>query len=418
MDVLQQVLQKQLERVPELLLEKLVSKKLRAQGLKPAKTLCEKIASHILSGRRGSFKYGAGRRRNVTLSFSQTDADEIERAVERFQKDLPGLLVTIAHRVSKDTLRNLESGWQKEYKLHRADISGFRTRLEERWGEPLGYLRMLLNMAREWGQAVHDRSKSNSTAVDPLTKSILTRLHVRACQVADEIICLLENGFADGAMARWRTLHEIAVVATVLSKYGDEITKRYVAHQAVESKRAMNKFARCYPLLGYKPLSRRAVQKIDRAYAKAIGLYGKDFASDYGWAAHHLGKRHSFADLEEDAGRAEMRSYYQLGNDNIHAGVKSMFVRLGLLDYDGMLAGRSNVGLMEPGQNAAHTLTQLTVLVCMSERTLDDLTIADMMITLRDRIPRSFARAQTQLRREHRELNRSKRGSRPEGSRG
>ena len=56
--------------------------------------------------------------------------------------------------------------------------------------------------------------------------------------MADEIICLLENGFADGAMARWRTLHEIAIVAIVLSKHGEDIAQGYLDHQAVESKRA------------------------------------------------------------------------------------------------------------------------------------------------------------------------------------
>ncbi len=85
-----------------------------------------------------------------------------------------------------------------------------------------------------------------------------------------------------------------------------------------------------------------------------------------------------------------MRSYYQMGNDNVHAGIKSMFVRLGLLDYDGLLAGRSNGGLMEPGQNAANTLTQLSALVCLSEPNLDDLVAGDMMRMLRDEIPRAF----------------------------
>jgi hypothetical protein len=163
----------------------------------------------------------------------------------------------------------------------------------------------------------------------------------------------------------------------------------------------MNKYMACCGLLGSKPLSARALKKITEAYDKAIAQYGHDFDSDYGWAVHHLKKRRvTFADLETDAGRAEMRSYYQMGNDNIHAGVKSVYVRLGLPDYDGLLAGRSNFGLMEPGQNAAHTLTQLSVLVYLREPNLDDLIVADMMRTLRDEIPRSFARAHIRLRKD------------------
>jgi hypothetical protein len=224
---------------------------------------------------------------------------------------------------------------------------------------------------------------------------------VRGCQVTDEIICLLENGFADGAMARWRTLHEIAVVAAVISQGSETIAEGYLAHQAVESKRAMDKYVVCCTLLGYKPLSARAQAKIVKAYDSAMATYGKSFRSDYGWAAMHLKKdKPTFVDLEAAAGRAEMRSHYQMGNDNIHAGIKSMYFRLGLLDHDGLLAGRSNGGLTEPGQNTAHTLIQLAAIVCISEPSLDDYVIANALRMLRDETPRSFARAETQLRKD------------------
>ncbi len=61
-----------------------------------------------------------------------------------------------------------------------------------------------------------------------------------------------------------------------------------------------------------------------------------------------------------------------------------------LPDYDGLLSGRSNLGLMEPGQNAAHTLTQLSAIVCLSEPKMDDLVAGDMMRMLRDEVPKSF----------------------------
>jgi hypothetical protein len=66
---------------------------------------------------------------------------------------------------------------------------------------------------------------------------------------------------------------------------------------------------------------------------------------------------------------------------------------MGLLDYDGLLAGRSNSGLKGPGQNAAHTLTQISAIVCLSEANMDDLVVAEMMRMLRDEIPRSFYQA-------------------------
>jgi hypothetical protein len=53
-----------------------------------------------------------------------------------------------------------------------------------------------------------------------------------------EIIVLLENELADGAMARWRTLHEITTVAILIEKYGEDVAERYVNNQIVESKKA------------------------------------------------------------------------------------------------------------------------------------------------------------------------------------
>jgi hypothetical protein len=404
MDILQQSLDQFMASLPELFIEKLISKKLRDHGIRAPKSLPGKIAKHIRSGNTEPFTYkGGAQAGNIRLALTEADADEMTHSLEAFcEKQLPQVFYEVAGRVSKTILKKLKSSWAQEQALQESDLSGFHERLEIRWGKPLGELRMLLTMAREWGQWANARHKCSKSTGKIVLRDILTRQHVRACQVTDEILCLLENGFADGAMARWRTLHEIAVVAAVISRHGEDIAQRYLAHQAVESKRAMNKYLDCCQQLGYRPLPARQVKTIEKAYDAAIAKYGEAFKSDYGWAAEHLKKkRPTFADLEAEAGRAEMRSHYQMGNDNVHAGIKSMYVRLGLVgNYDGLLAGRSNGGLMEPGQNAAHTLTQISNVVCLSEPNLDDLVVAEMVRRLRDEIPRSFHDADKRLRRD------------------
>jgi hypothetical protein len=278
---------------------------------------------------------------------------------------------------------------------------------------------MLLTMVREWCQGAHERESARKKTKRKQVPGLLIRLLVRACQVTDEIICLLENGLADGAMARWRTLHEIAVVATVVSQHGESIAERYLAHQAVESKRAMDKYLACYQQLGYRPLAVREQKQVVRNYDKAVAQYGKPFKTDYGWAASHLKKdRPTFADLEAAAGRADMRAHYQMGNDNVHAGIKSMFIRLGLPeDYTGLLAGRSNAGLTEPGQNAAFTLTQLADVVCISEPGFDDLVVGEMIVKLKNEIPQAFGRADRQLRKDDKKFRSSGAGAVPHLSR-
>ncbi|MFL6387187.1 MAG: DUF5677 domain-containing protein [Terriglobales bacterium] len=400
MDVLQEFLNQAIAKVPALLLEKVIARKLKEQGI-AGKGLSRKLADHVLSGKREPLKFRSSKHTgSVTLDFNETDADEITQAADRFcETQLPKLLVNMAAKTSRTILKDLKSRWATENSLQSEEISEFRKRLERRWGEPLDQLRMLLTVSREWFEGRHKREISQTAHKDEEFREIIARLLARACQVTDEIICLLENGFADGAMARWRTLHEIAVVSAVISQHGSSIAERYVAHQAVESKRALDKHMECYKKLGEKPIPQREQKKILKAYDSAIARYGKAFKYLYGWAAFHLQKeKPTFANLEEEAGRAEMRPYYQLGSDNVHAGVKSMFFRLGLIEnYTSMLAGRSNAGLAEPGQHAAHTLTQLAILICLSDPTFDDLVTAEIMKKLRDEILYNFYRVDKRL---------------------
>jgi Family of unknown function (DUF5677) len=396
MDVLQQSLNQALADTPALFLERLVSKKLKEQGV-DGRALSRKLVAHILSRKSEAFRFRSRKYSGtVTLNLTKDDFENITKQVDEFcETQLPRLLGKVAGRRSKNILKDLKSRWADEQALQNTDLSGFQERLEERWGRPLGQLRMLLTIAREWFESIHQREGSQKTKSDKGFREIMSRLLARACQVTDEITCLMENGFADGAMARWRTLHEIAVVTAVISLHGPDIAERYIAHQAIESKRALDKHLACYKQLGQRPITKREQEKIGKAYDSAIARYGKAFRWDYGWAAHHLKKeKPTFADLEVEAGRSEMRPYYQMGSDNVHAGIKSMFFRLGLLEnYAAILAGRSNAGLSEPGQNTAHTLTQLSILVCLAQPILDDLVTAEIMRKLRDEILCNFYRA-------------------------
>jgi hypothetical protein len=391
-------------------LERQISNKLKEQLTNPPKTLARKLADHVLSQTEKPFVWkGRSLGKDFHLVIDKSDLDLALKEFERFRDDkLPDLISSMAENASQRILRSLKARWADEERQQELDLAGFRDRLHARWREPLGKLRMLITMAREWCGEAHAREHLKRGNQSSRSRKLLIRLLTRGLQVSDEILCLLENGFADGAMARWRTLHEIAVVAAVIRLYGDEVAGRYIDHQHVESKRSMSKYLESAPQLGYRKLSLRAQRRIQRNYDKVIATYGDDFRSDYGWAAAHLKKkRPTFADLEKAAGRAKMRSHYQMGNDNIHAGVKSMYFRLGLMgNYEALLSGRSNVGLTEPGQNAAHTLTQLAVIACSAEPTVDDNVISMMLLKLRDEIPRCFARMELRIQRDEKTLKR------------
>src|SRR5207244_4451291 len=63
----------------------------------------------------------------------------------------------------------------------------------------------------------------------------LVRLQGGAVRVAGEVYTLMLSGYASGAHARWRTLHEIAVVALFIAQEDKKTAERYVYHRFVKS---------------------------------------------------------------------------------------------------------------------------------------------------------------------------------------
>ncbi|WP_404870068.1 hypothetical protein ACI1MP_31415 [Kitasatospora griseola] len=73
----------------------------------------------------------------------------------------------------------------------------FERGLRRHWGRGLGLYHLTLDQARELGSEIN-------RVVEPAERDqvfqVLTRLHARACRIADEVYCLLGSGHGDGAM--------------------------------------------------------------------------------------------------------------------------------------------------------------------------------------------------------------------------
>jgi hypothetical protein len=376
-------------------------------GVKVSAKSIQKVAEEFLSGARKSFRVPGASHAHVEIEITYEDIVQIEKAIDGFQYDT--VLRTLSDDLSNSTFRNLRRGWKKEFSAQQIELTEFRTRLERRWGKALGKLRMLLTLAREWSQSMVGRKQKNGKLSQ--YDDVILRLYVRACQVVGEIIILLENGYADGAMARWRTLHEIATVAAVISHFGPEIAERYVQYQIVEAYRSLLAYDRNYKALGYRPATKKRAAKTKSDFDAALLKYGKPFGKEYGWAVSYLKKDHiTFAMLEEVARAEHMRSHYKLASSNVHAGPKGIYTQLGQMGGSNVfLAGPSNAGLFEPAQNAAVTLTRLSTLICGKEWTLDDIVLARIMMLLMNEIPLELQKADDKLQRDEKRVRQAKR---------
>jgi hypothetical protein len=246
----------------------------------------------------------------------------------------------------------------------------FGRRLREQWGKALDAFDELVAVTAETGDLVARRHVSDTPLF--VAQELLRQ---RACQVSWEIHTLCSTGFADGAYARWRTLHEIAVVMTFLRKFGEPAAKRYFDHAHIKNRKILREYEDCQAELKNSPLPPEEVQRSEDKKQAALSKYtGEDFGEDYGWAAKFCGvPKPSFFHIRKAADYGFWKAHYGMANHSIHAGPHGVLFRLGhpLETPPTPLSGPSLVGLGTPLDAAAITLGHATLAFFESLGALD-----------------------------------------------
>jgi hypothetical protein len=409
MKTLEGVLRSAIENIPQSLLAVLLGEKLAAQGVRLSRRQCEKLARQAINEKLDSFdlpwwqfwQYRRFRKpKDLQIEFTSEDAQKITTTIEEFSdRSPPELIQKIIAEQPESILAALRRRWKSELKQQLRDERGFHRRLGIRWGVPIEQLRMLLTIAREFGSEANSDLLCPDQGEEKHLIDVLTRLHARACHITSEVECLLSGGFSDGAMARWRSLHEVAAVALFISKHGAECAERYTYHQFVESRKAAKNYERCQVRLGYEPISEAELEEVERAYQFVLEKYGAQFGEQYGWASPYLNKpRANFSDIEKAAGIDHLRAHYQMASHNVHANSKGVFFQLGLIEEsDLLLAGPSNIGLAGPGHASALSLVQASSALMSINPTVDNIVLVKIMMKLADAIGDNFLAASEKL---------------------
>jgi hypothetical protein len=311
---------------------------------------------------------------------SPLEIDITGTADERIKKvidHLPELVLEITEDRATPVLKSFKKTATLSISEEKEFLEGFYNRLYETWKKPLVLLEMMISISEGVGIEYNNyvRKSEEILSLEPHKYEVLSRLHARSCQVAKEILVLLKNGFADGAHARWRTLHEVSVVANFIQHHNDEVAEQYLLHDVIERYKEAVVYQKHCKELQLKPISKEGFENLEKEANELIAKYGKPYRCDYGWAAQVLGKNSpTFADVEEAIKMDHIRPYYKLACMNVHAGSHAILFRLGLdrkQINEIMLSGSSNLGLADPGQNTAYSLLMATVSFLMYEPTLD-----------------------------------------------
>jgi hypothetical protein len=396
MDNLQDTMHRALHEFALKVLSDLIDRKLRAQKIKLSKRHLKAVTEHVLQGSAEMLTIDNGNPdKSVTLNFTDEDHAPFNRRLDELVDKVPAMVKDLLEDASVQVFALLKRRWLKEARQQRKDMEGFRKRLDQRWGAGLDGLRLLTAIAREYGSNLgHSLQQPEA----PRSFDVLRRLHARACQISEEIIALLSHGFADGARARWRTLHETAAVCFLIGEHGEELAERYAAHEIVETRKGARQYQRVCQRLGQEQLGAEELSRIEEAYAAALATHGHDFGSPHGWAAKHLKKANpTIADIQEAAKLDHLGPYYRIASHNVHANPKGVFFKLGLVDEVGiLLAGPSDVGLVDPGHSTALSLLQISTALIHLNPTFDNTMITKIMLALADEIGAAFAAAHTQ----------------------
>ena len=284
----------------------------------------------------------------------------------------------------------------------RVDIAGFQRRLNQRWATPLGLLELFISLATDAGSNFNSNFQRDTALKHDVEFEALRGLHARACQISSEVLVLLRHGYADGAHARWRSIHEISIVSFMIREHGNDLAERYLLHDTVQRYKLACAHLDFNERIGDDPVPAKYIDRLKAERDELVDRFGSSFKGDYGWAADAIGKlRPTIRDLEEHAGIDHMRLYYRMASDNVHANSHASLYRLGLgLDQfggDTLLAGPSNMGLADPGHSTAISLGQVTINLIGKQPSMCSSLISRMILKLQNRIGNEFLKVHREI---------------------
>src|SRR6266702_118878 len=246
----------------------------------------------------------------------------------------------------------------------------FEQRLYDRWQKAFDLYDAINNLTRECGEAFVKQHRAQAMKDNDLVFGALMNIHVKACQTASAVGVLLKSGYAHDALARQRTLHELACTASFIKKHGQETAERYWHYNTIESYYEAKQYEQHCKKLGYEPHDPIELDQLRLQREALITRFGTVFDNRYGWAAMSLGKKNkeniTFADIERDVQLNHLRPYYKMASHGVHANSKGLIFDIGSPDLDipgykkPSLGGASNAGLADPGQLALTSLNQCT----------------------------------------------------------
>lgn len=379
--------------------------KLQNEGLDPGAFPMEEFAKHLFeeSDRDFTWHSDESHAESKTIVLDSEDMAFLSDQIDKLMDGSTSAYQKGVEEAARGLVRQLEKDWPEQEAWNSQELYGFKKRLLLHWAKPLMLFRILLQCADDIFadyEAALRRSRARSGIV---LREVLLSIQARTLRTSRAVFVLLENGLADDAYARWRTLYELNVFATLIADHGDEAAARYRDHEFVDLKKAMDN-----ELNWGAQIPKRTQTRIRKDYAAVLKAYGADFRHPNAWASPFVsGKNKSpkFSDIEKAAyNRDHPVPPYKESSLQVHGG--RLGVRgLGSSDEQ-IAAGHSNLGLDIPLIHAALALAQTTQLLLNTMRR-KNVQLMYAVLTLERKIDAEARKAARRLVRDERAIRRA-----------
>ncbi len=239
-----------------------------------------------------------------------------------------------------------------------SDHDAFIKRNRERWSIGFRKLHALRETCLQAGMNFQSQFiKIPKYETDELI-GVFLRQHAHACRISGEIIHLLEGGYPDAALARWRTLYEMVVTCLVIKKCGREAAIDYIKHGMVKTAEGIAEHRKTAEAMGQSTFTDE-----ESEYFENLKEEITNGEASWHWARKHTG----FAKLEKLREYVELDKWshnYKLASRNIHSDYFEMssLYAMNEAKQDILLSGQSNSGLTEPAHFTAISLAQITTI--------------------------------------------------------
>jgi hypothetical protein len=279
-------------------------------------------------------------------------------------------------------LKSFKRAAPKALRSELKNDAGFRRRNYRRWRKAFELLEFMWMISEEIGAKLNEKHRPQAVIDKDYLFEALTYLHTRSLLVTREIICLMYGGFPDGAMSRWRTLHELATTASFLGKHGGEVAHRYLASHLFNSYRAAKQLEIYAERANIDRFPPEEIDYLERSCDALAARFGKEMKEDYGWAASTLKVRKpTFAMIEKDVGLDHWRPRYRWASQHTHGPHRPSHALLAMVEAKRqvLLVGPSNSGMVDPLQMTAITLAIVSGALFVTRPSVDHIVAAKIL---------------------------------------